>query len=334
MRVPLAFLAAAIVMVPARTSAQNGRVVTYLSVRGKDTTDIEQYRQVRDTIFGVWVETGPDIAVHNYWVALGPDGLPTSYAIKVTHPYGDRPPVSLNQHTTFGGDTAAVLDSVPAVGLQRIAIHGGAFPEINFVLHFDLGLARLRAAGAKSGSIVTFGSNRIVTGPNGPMLAPPAPESVFAAFSGADSVIVGPARMSVDGDGHVTGIHFDDGQEVHRGTTANMAKVIAGFVAANAAADSARTIELSTDALDKFVGNYASQDLKVSVSRNGDHLFMTVNAQPPFPIVPEAPTKFFVRGRALRMEFETAGAGDASALIIRQGKSEYRLIKTKGSQEI
>jgi hypothetical protein len=227
----------------------------------------------------------------------------------------------------FGPDSLTLITGRNRLVTQHIAMRGGAYPTFGASrVGQDLGLARLRAAHADSGTIplTTLGSGRAT---------PLQPLSV--TFVGPDSAILGTERVKVDNDGHLLGWRTAAGVEARRVAPIDMKKFVAALLAADAAAESAaraaHVITLSAAALGRLEGAYAlNATTNISIARDNDKLTMRFGTGLPVDLLPASATTFFQR-RATSgqiIEFETDAAGNAAALLLPQpGGTKLRLPK-------
>ena len=314
----------------AQGAAQSSNVTTFIIVQGQDTVSLEQYSRVGNTVTGVWISNqNGQIQVHDYVLTLGGDGLPVHYDMAVSFPdgAGNLPPSEAKYAMDFGPDSVTLVTGRSRLVTQHIAMKGGAYPTFGASrVGQDLGLARLRAAHADSGAIplTTLGSGR----------ATPL-EPVSVTFVGRDSAIVGTARVKVDNDGHLLGWRTAAGGEIRRVAPIDVKKFLAGLLAADAATEkaarAAHVITLPAATLERLVGQYAfNATTNITIARDNDKLTMRLGNGPPADLLAESATRFFLR-RATSgqsVEFETDGAGNATALLLPQpGGAKQRMPK-------
>jgi CubicO group peptidase (beta-lactamase class C family) len=80
-------------------------------------------------------------------------------------------------------------------------------------------------------------------------------------------------------------------------------------------------VSLAPAALDRLGGDYETEDrIRLSVARSGESLTLTVGRQPPLPLVPSAPSKFFSPNLNLEVTFKLNGEGRAEGLVLQQEK--------------
>jgi hypothetical protein len=326
------FLATTILAVPSTASlaAQGQGVTTFIVVQGNDTVSLEQYSRAGNTVTGVWISNqNGQIQVHDYVLTLGTDGLPVHYDMAVRFPdgAGNLPPSEAKYAMDFGADSLTLVTGRSRPVTQHIAMKGGAYPTFGVSwVGQDLGLARLRAAHADSGSIplTTLGAGR----------ATPL-QLLSVTFVGPDSAILGTEQAKVDNDGHLLGWRTAAGVEARRVAAIDMEAFVAGLLAADAAAESAaraaHVITLPAAALDRLSGAYAfNATTNVSIARDNDKLTMRFGTGLPIDLLPASATTFFQR-RATSgqiIEFETDAAGNATALLLPQpGREKLRLPK-------
>jgi hypothetical protein len=332
MRFSALFLTATILALPGTTSlaAQAQSVTTFIIVQGKDTVSLEQYSRAGNTVTGVWISNqNGQIQVHDYVLTLGADGLPVHYDMAVSFPdgAGNLPPSEAKYAMDFGPDTLTLVTGRGRLVTQHIAMKGGAYPTFGASrVGQDLGLTRLRAAHADSGTIplTTLGAGR----------ATPL-QPLSAIFVGPDSAILGTEHAKIDSEGHLLGWRTAAGVEARRVAPIDMKKFVADLLTADAAAESAaraaRVITLPAAALDRVAGAYAfNATTNVSIARDNDKLTMRFGTGLPIDLLPATATTFFQR-RATSgqiIEFETDAAGNATALLLPQaGAAKLRLPK-------
>jgi hypothetical protein len=304
--------------------------MTFIVVQGKDTVSLEQYTRAGNAVTGVWISNqNGQIQVHEYVMTLGAGDLPVHYDMAVSFPdgAGNLPPSEAKYAMDFGPDSLTLITGRERLVTQHIAMRGGAYPTFGASrVGQDLGLARLRAAHADSGTIplTTLGAGRAT---------PLQPLSV--TFVGADSAILGTSHVKVDSDGHLLGWRTAAGGELRRVAPIDVKKFVAGLLVADAAAESAaraaHVITLSAAALDRLAGDYAfNATTNITIARDNDKLTMRLGNGPPIDLLAASATTFFQR-RATSgqiIEFETDGAGNATALLLPQlGGTKQRLAK-------
>lgn len=94
-----------------------------------------------------------------------------------------------------------------------------------------------------------------------------------------------------------------------------------------AAAAAQPAVPLDAAAFDKLTGYYQlPQSLRpntvVTVSREGEHLFIKLTRQPAREILAESPTSFFMQGLPVKISFELGPDGKARQLVIHQGGTD------------
>lgn len=85
--------------------------------------------------------------------------------------------------------------------------------------------------------------------------------------------------------------------------------------------------EIAVDAtiLDRYVGRYQlAPAFVISITREGDALFLQATAQPKFPLFAESETAFFLKAVDAQVTFEVDAAGRASALVLHQFGADQR----------
>jgi len=79
-------------------------------------------------------------------------------------------------------------------------------------------------------------------------------------------------------------------------------------------------IALSSDALDRMVGEYPlAPTFVMTVTREGDALYVQATGQPKFRLWPEAPDRFFLKEVDAQMVFTLGATGPATAVTLKQG---------------
>ena len=80
-----------------------------------------------------------------------------------------------------------------------------------------------------------------------------------------------------------------------------------------------KAVALSSDALQKFVGQYQlAPKFILTVRRTGDQLFTQATGQPSVPIFPESQTKFFLKAVDAQITFVEGPTGQVTGLVLHQ----------------
>jgi CubicO group peptidase (beta-lactamase class C family) len=83
-------------------------------------------------------------------------------------------------------------------------------------------------------------------------------------------------------------------------------------------------ITLPAAALDRLVGKYAlAPTFVLSVTREGDALYVQATGQPRFPLSPEAPDKFYAENVDAELVFTLGPTGKATSVTLRQNGTEH-----------
>ena len=312
---------------PQTASAAPPNETAFLTLAGRDTFCLEQYRRVGNVVSGTWtVLHPPRVFVHDYSIALGTDGLPTRYVMRYSTPGAPNRPDLDSVAVDYGRDSATVaFFRRDSSFTRRIAVREG-FPLLgqSFV-GVELALMRLRRMGSDSSVIALHPP----TDPSGAKTLLPV------RFVAGDSAIVGGAmRLHLAADGSILGLRSGP-LELRRVEPFAMQTIVDGFVqafaprvAALAAAAAARVeVSLPPAQLERFVGEYALGQTIVSISRDGDHLAVRLPQQPPIQLLATSPTTFFVRKPDLVVEFESDAAGLVTALTLVQGETKNRFTR-------
>lgn len=298
--------------------AQSPDTVSYVTTQGKDTTAIEQYVRVGHTITGAWIQHQGDALVHNYAMVLGANGWPAHYVMSLYTPRTHTFLVSV----TYGPDSATrimVRDSA-AVTMRVPTIRAYPIAAIS-VLAWDLALARARAPQTDTSTIVVE------------HVEVPAPAQTLAVkFLGSDSVSIGSGIWArVDRNGRLLALR-DGSRETRRVSSLDVAKLVAAWNAADAAAKAARVaIALSPAALQRFVGEYSlNPSVALVVTLDGNTLVLRAGKQPPIKLFAQSPTTFYMESTtAVTFEFDTDAAGNVVGLTLVQGHVRQRATRKK-----
>lgn len=312
-----ACLASVALLFASRLAAQSADTTSFVTTDGKDTVSIEQYTRTGNTITGAWIQHQGGVFVHDYALVLGNDGWPAHYVMTL---YTSRPHTFL-MSITYGSDSATrilVRDSV--AGTERVVAQK-AYPAIALsVLGMELALVRAHSAHTDSSNILLDRAEQ--RGPAQPLAV---------RFFGADSVRIGAAMWArLDRNGRLLAVR-NGPQETRRVRSLDVAKLVAGFIAADAAAEAARVeIALPPDALQRFVGEYAlTPTVSLVITLDGNKLMGRVGTQPAFQLFAQSPTTFFLRAAPATVEFDTDAAGAVTGLTVVQGGARRRATKTK-----
>ena len=82
--------------------------------------------------------------------------------------------------------------------------------------------------------------------------------------------------------------------------------------------------------LDRFVGEYPlAPNFVITITRDGDKLFVQATGQPSFQLFAESATKFSLKVVDAQIEFETDDGGKVTALVLAQNGRRQRAPKTK-----
>ena len=316
----VARVVAAIALCTTGVSAQTARPDTacYVTTIGTDTVAIERYIRSGNTITGAWIQHQGGVYVHDYALVLGADGWPEQYVMTL---YTSRPHTFLLS-VTYGADSATRIMVRDANAVTERVVAQKAYPVGALsILATALGLERARRSGADSTTIpLDVAEVHGVTAP------------LSVKFFGEDSVRVGPSILArVDRSGRLLGLRQGP-RETRLVASLAVAKLTAGFYAADSAARAARVaIDVPASALERLVGEYSfGPQLAMTVMLDGDKLMARVGNQPPTRLLASSPTKFFVEATlGVTFEFETDAAGNATALNLVSPGRRQRGVKTK-----
>jgi hypothetical protein len=299
----------------ARLGAQSPDSVFYVTTRGRDTASIEYYTRVGNTITGAWIQHQGSALVHDYAMVLGADGWPAHYVMSLYMPPG---PHTFLVSVTYGTDSATrimVRDST-AVTMRAAAIRAYPVAAVS-ILAWDLALAR--AAHSDTASIVLeYVETKL-----------PA-RTLPVKFMGGDSVRIGDAMWArVDRSGRLLSLRQGP-QETRRVSSLDVARLAAGWNAADAAIRAARVeVALSPEQLQRFVGEYSlNATATVSITLEGSALMLRVGTQAPIRLFAQSPTTFFMKATtATTFEFDADAAGKVAGLTLVQGETRLRAVK-------
>ncbi|MGI0133354.1 MAG: DUF3471 domain-containing protein, partial [Candidatus Micrarchaeaceae archaeon] len=80
-----------------------------------------------------------------------------------------------------------------------------------------------------------------------------------------------------------------------------------------------KTVSLSPEALQKFVGTYQiTSGFAMVITREGDQLKEQATGQPAFPLFPESKTVFYLKVVKAQISFVTDAKGNVTGLILNQ----------------
>jgi hypothetical protein len=311
-------LAPALLLLASRLSAQSPDTTAYVTMQGADTVAIEQYVRTGQTITGAWIQHQGGLFVHDYALVLRRDDWPEHYVMTL---YTTRPHTFLLS-VTYGADSATRIMVRDSVARTERVVAPHAYPVGALsILGMDLALARASRAHVDSTTITLDRAE--VRG---------APQPTPVRFAQGDTVRIGPATWArVDRNGRLLVVN-DGPRETRRVPPFDAARLTAGFRAADSVARASRiAITLSREALQRFVGEYAlNPNVSLTVTLDGDKLTLRAGLQPAVPLVPQAPTTFFVEAAlGLSILFETDAGGNVLALTLVQGNARQRAAKTK-----
>lgn len=125
--------------------------------------------------------------------------------------------------------------------------------------------------------------------------------------------------------------------------TRNSSAVVTGFVLTGAyGPDQAATktakplpaerqaIALDPAVYDGYVGEYEiAPGFSIAITKEGGKLMAQATGQPKLELLPESPTKFFVKEVAVQIEFVVEAAGKATSLVLYQGNRQLPAKKIK-----
>lgn len=84
--------------------------------------------------------------------------------------------------------------------------------------------------------------------------------------------------------------------------------------------------------LQRFVGDYPlAPTFVMTVTRDGDKLFLQATGQPRFELFADSPTVFSLKVIEATIEFELDASGTVTALVLVQNGQRQRAPKTKAS---
>jgi D-alanyl-D-alanine-carboxypeptidase/D-alanyl-D-alanine-endopeptidase len=90
-------------------------------------------------------------------------------------------------------------------------------------------------------------------------------------------------------------------------------------------------ITLEPEVLDKYVGEYqlSKPIIKLTITREGNKLFMAATGQGKAQIFPESRTEFFIKDAAIELTFKIAQDGKVAGLVVHQGGKDTEARKIK-----
>ena len=101
-----------------------------------------------------------------------------------------------------------------------------------------------------------------------------------------------------------------------------------GFFPEKLVALARKEIKLDTRVLDRYLGYYkTAQGVVMSVTKQGDRLFITLPGQKPQQIFPETKNLFFVKIADSTVTFDTSGSKEAKKLQLKHGDSVIDAVK-------
>lgn len=308
-----------------------GQAVTtaFVTTTGKDTFCLEQFTRSGADISGSWVVSHPPgVFTHDYHITLGADGVPVRYTMKYATPGALTKPDLDSVIIDYGRDTAAYAMVFRDSTVTRRVPMRDAFPMLGQSwVGLELGLLRLRRMRVDSGTVVTNAPTQPARGVTG----------IPVKFLGGDSADLAGNRAHVAGDGSLLELAAGP-LVVRRVPSLDMPKLVKGFVdafaprAAALAAAAAARIEISVPAaqLDKLVGRYSlGPTMSIVMTRDGEHLVVSVPGGGRFDLLAQSQTQFFVRKPDLVFVFDVDGNGIAIAVTLIQGDSRQRLTKIR-----
>jgi hypothetical protein len=309
---------AALVASHAAAQAPRADTTFFVTTQGKDTVAIEYYVRSGNAITGQWIQHQGGVAVHDYTLALRDDGWPEQYVMTL---YLSRPHYFL-LGVTYGSDSATRIMVRDSSVVRERVVTQHAYPVGALsILATELALARARMAHVDSTSIILDRAE--VHGPS---------PAIPVKFFGADSARIGAATLArVDRGGRLLALRNGQ-QETQRVSSLPVAKLVAGFIAADSAARAARVaITLPRAALQRLVGEYSlNPGVAITVALDDDKLMLHIGQQPPTRLLPLSPATFFVEDAlGLTFEFESDASGNVIALTAVRGAARQRAAKTK-----
>jgi hypothetical protein len=94
-------------------------------------------------------------------------------------------------------------------------------------------------------------------------------------------------------------------------------------------------IEVSAEVLERLVGEYAlTSQVTLTVTREGDALYVQPSRQPKFRLWASAPDRFFLREVDAQLEFELDAAGHATAVTLVQQGARRRAPRRDGTSSL
>ena len=318
---------AALISLLATGLAQGQIVHAFVTTTGKDTFCVEQYTRRGNVVSGTWVVFHPPgVFAHDYRLTLNPDGVPVRYTMKYSTPGAPTKPDLDSVIVEYGHDTAVyTMVFKDSTATRRLPMRN-AFPTLGQSwVGLELGLAWVRRTGIDSSVI-------IMNAPTQPSLAA---TRWPIKFLGGDSAVIANNRALVSADGSLLGMTAGP-LTVHRVPPLDMPALVKSFVdvfaprAAALAAAAASRVEIAVPAaqLDKLVGEYALNAANsIAVTREGQHLVVSVPGGGRLELAAQSQTQFFVRKPDLVLVFDVDGQGIATAVTLVQGEGKQRLVK-------
>jgi hypothetical protein len=291
---------------------------------GTDTFSFERYARAGNVVTGSWVVLhAPGVYVHDYRITLGADDLPLHYSVKYRRPIAlaDTPPALDSVSLDYGRDTVTyTFVQRDSTFTRKVALRE-AFPFLGqSIVGLDLALRRLRAAAADSGIIVANETSNLVT----------PPRTLPVRFAGDSAYAGSMMRVHMAADGRVLDLS-DRGSVVRPAPALDVAQLTKHFVdeyaprvaALRQAAEARVEISLPPTQLDRFVGRYGRGT--VAVTREGEHLVVSLSSQATFTVLAMSQTSFFVRRPDLVFTFDIDASGAVKGMTIAQGENKQRL---------
>jgi uncharacterized protein DUF3471 len=309
-------------------AAQSSDTTFFVTTQGTDTVAIEHYVRTGNTITGEWIQAQGAI-VHPYLLVLGKDGWPEHYVMTLytTRPFTGQTGSLTRPHTfllsvTYGADSATRIKVLDSIAFTERVVTQKAYPVGALsILATELALARARQSHTDSTTITLDRAQ--VRGPS---------PSLPVKFFGADSVRIGTTMSGrVDQIGRLLALR-DGPRETRRVSSLPVATMLARFNAASDSAPKRVEIALPRATLERFVGEYVTENPTASVAITIDEnkLMWQVGSQPPRRLLASSPTTFFFESvLGVTVEFETDTAGNVTALTQVTGSLRRRARKTK-----
>jgi len=303
--------------------AQNAAVLTTV---GTDTFAFERYARQGNVVTGSWVVLHPPgVYVHDYRITIGADGFPVHYSMKYSEPLADSPSALDSVVLDYGRDTVAyAFVSRDSTVTRKVPLHE-AFPFLGqSMVGLDLALRRLRAAHADSGVIVANETSNLVT----------PPRTLRVRLAGDSAYLGSKTLIHLMPDGGF--LDMSEGRmAIHPAPALDVAQLTKHFVdeyaprvaALRHAAASRVEITLPAAQLNRFVGGYGRG--AATVTREGEHLVVSLSHQSEVTLLAMSQTSFFVRRPDLVVTFDLDAAGNVEGVTIAQGESKRQFARDK-----